>query len=344
MNPALAIRSLAILCFLAAPALAFGTIEGLGQSSEHEKITRLGLKAAGIGADTMNELAGERGAFGAVGAPDRPDRGLMSEAKAHCDGGDTMGAPGYPQSAAEAEAKLTACRNFIFASLEAAVSAAGRIVPENTLSISRQEIPEYIPCVFDGSAGRAKCDVLEALGLALHASEDFYSHTNWVDQPGPGALTADNPAGLDNSGPAPFIDPTVKGAFPKGLISGCYDGFPESQHCFYNGDWARIKHAVLNKDEGPIDPATGATGPGTTPRGAINGNFERAVAAAAADAAAKWAWFGTELKARYGAARTTRTIASDHPARSTSQAVTRFWKRSLWPPFMRLGKLSASEA
>lgn len=288
---------------LAVPAFAFGTIEGLGQSSEHEKITRLGLKDAGIDADTMNSLAGARGAFGAVGAPDRPDRGLMSDQAAHCDGGDTMGTPGYPQSAAEAEAKLTACRDFIFANLEAAVTAAGRVVPENTLTIASKEIPEHIACVFDGSAGRAKCDVLEALGLALHASEDFYSHTNWVDTPAPGALTADNPAGLGMRGPAPFIDPAAKGPFPAGLISGCYDGFPESQHCLYNGDWARIKHAVLNKDEGPIDPSTGATGPGTTPRGALNGNFEHAVAAAAADATAKWAWFEAELQARYGAAR-----------------------------------------
>lgn len=285
---------------IVAPAFAFGTIEGLGQASEHEKITRFALKDAGIGPDTMDSLAGERGAFGAVGAPDRPDRGLMSDQAAHCDGGDFMGAPGYPQSAAAAEAKLTACRDFIFASLEAAVVAAGRIVPAPTLTIADKEIPEHIPCVYDGSSGRAKCDVLEALGLALHASEDFYVHTNWVDQPAPGALTADNPAGLDQAAPAPFIDPAIRGPFPPGLISGCYDGFPESQHCTYNGDWARVKHAALNKDTGPVDPARGPTGPGTTPRGAVNGNFERAALAAAADAKAKWAWFEAELVRRYG--------------------------------------------
>ncbi len=299
-------RRAAVVAFgglLLPAALAFGTIEGLGQSSEHEKITRFGLKDAGIGPDTMDALAGERGAFGAVGAPDRPDRGLMSNQAAHCDGGDFLGAPGYPQSAAEAEAKLTACRDFIFAALDQAVVAAGRIVPERTLTIMDREIPEHIPCIFDGSSGRAKCDVLEALGLALHASEDFYAHTNWVDRPAPGALTADNPAGLDQSAPAPFIDPAAKGAFPKGLISGCYEGFPESRYCTYNGDWARVKHAALNKDDGPVDPARGATGPGTTPRGATGGNFERAVTAAAADARAKWAWFEAELTRVYGPER-----------------------------------------
>lgn len=288
---------------LTGPCLAFGTIEGLGQSSEHEKITRLALKDFALGPDTMDSLAGERGAFGAVGAPDRPDRGLMSEQAAHCDGGDYVGSSGYPQSKPAAEAKLTACRDFIFASLEAAVVAAGRIVPEATLSIAGDEIPTYIACVFNGESGRAKCDVLEALGLALHASQDFYSHTNWVDRPAPGALTADNPAGLGQAAPAAFIDPAARAPFPDGLISGCYEGFPESQYCTYNGDWARVKHAVLNKDNGPIDPAAGATGPGTTPRGTISGNFERAVAAAAGDTTAKWQWFSAELTRRYGAER-----------------------------------------
>lgn len=284
-------------------AIAFGTVEGLGQSSEHEKITRLGLMVFHLGPDTMDSLAGERGAFGAVGAPDRPDRGLMSNQAAHCDGGDTMGSPGYPQSKAEAEAKLTACRDFIFTALDAAVKAAGRIVPENTLSIMDDEIPSMIPCLYDGSSGRAKCDVLEQIGMALHAAQDFYAHTNWVDVPAPGALTAENPAGLKHAEPAPFIDPAFKGPFPDGLISGCYDGFPESQHCTYNGDWARVKHAVLNKDNGPIDPLNGPTGPGTTPRGATGGNFERAVMAAAADTRAKWGWFQAQLLVVYGPER-----------------------------------------
>lgn len=101
---------------LTSGALAFGTIEGLGQSSEHERITRFGLKEAGIGPETMAALAGERGAFGA---------------------------PGYPQSAAAAETTLKACRDFTFASL---VAAVGRIVPELTLMIGEKKILEHIPC------------------------------------------------------------------------------------------------------------------------------------------------------------------------------------------------------
>jgi hypothetical protein len=289
--------------FLLGRRLPSAPSTGWCQSSEHGKITRLGLKDAGFGPDTMDALAGKSGAFGAVGAPDRPDRVLTSENKAHCSGGDFVGAPGYPQSASDAEVKLTACRDYIFANLDAAVVAAGRIVPENTLTISKDDIPEYIACVFNGEPGRAKCEVLEAIGLALHASEDFYSHSNWVDKPAPGAVTADNPAGLGMEGPSPFIDPAAKGSFPKGLISGCYEGSPESQYCTYNGDWARVRHAVLNKDNGPIDPGQGASGPGTTSRGAINGNFERAVSAAAADTKAKWAWIVAELTRRYGEER-----------------------------------------
>jgi hypothetical protein len=55
------VLALAAATTFAVPALAFGTIEGLGQSSEHEKITRLGLKDAGLGPDTLTALAGERG-------------------------------------------------------------------------------------------------------------------------------------------------------------------------------------------------------------------------------------------------------------------------------------------
>ena len=77
------------------PALAFGTINGLGQNAEHERITRQGLASFRLGALTLDELAGKKGTFGAVGAPDRPDRGLMSVSAAHCDNGDWLESPGY---------------------------------------------------------------------------------------------------------------------------------------------------------------------------------------------------------------------------------------------------------
>lgn len=292
-----------VAALLIAPALAFGTVNVLGQDAEHEKITRLAFKDLGFGPDTLDALAGKTGTFGAVGAPDRPDRGLMGEPAAHCDGGDYLNLTGYPQSVAEAEARLTACRDWITGALRRAVTRAGDIVPPGEDEIATGEIPEYVGCVFNGKAGRAKCDVLEALGLALHASEDFYSHTNWVDRPAPGDTGALNPPGLGQDGPAPWLDPRQNVAFPAGLMSGCYDGIEEEKHCLYGANRPRVRHLALNKDTGPIDPATGATGPGTTPRGAINGNFERAVAAAAADARDKWLFAESEILRLYGPER-----------------------------------------
>lgn len=281
------------------PARAFGSISELDQDLEHEKITRLGLASFGLGPDTMDEIAGTKGEFGAVGAPDRPDRGLMGDARVHCDSGDTMDLPGYPQSAAAARKVIMACRAFMFRQLEIAVKEAGRIATADGRVRSR-EIPSTIPCAFSGSSGRAKCDVLEALGLALHTAQDFYAHSNWVDLPGPGLITPENPPGLGNSGPAPFIDPARRGAFPEGLVSGCFQGKPERLLCSYDGGKARLRHKFLNKDNGPIDVRSGAVGRGTTPRGAINDNFRRAVGAAVADTRNKWAWFEASVLRRYG--------------------------------------------
>ncbi|MDH3262376.1 MAG: hypothetical protein OEM24_00090, partial [Paracoccaceae bacterium] len=149
------------LSLLPLSALPFGTINSLGQSAEHEKITRLALGREGFEPRTLDELAGKTGTFGAVGAPDRPDRGLMSNKSAHCDGGDHLNLPGYPQTAEDARRRLGACRQWVFANLNAAVDAAGRLLDRNG-RVRDSQIPTRVPCGYNGRSGRAKCDVLEA--------------------------------------------------------------------------------------------------------------------------------------------------------------------------------------
>lgn len=281
--------------------LGFGTITTLGQHAEHERITRLALAGAGFGAKTLDMLAGRNNRFGAVGAPDlRP--ALITNHAAHCDGGDHLDLPGYPQSEDAALENLRKCRAWIFANLQAAVTAADALVDANG-EVDGSQVPSFISCSFSGINGRAKCNVLESLGIALHAAQDFYSHSNWVDEAATGKIGPENPPGLDQDGPAPFLDPRLDEAAPAGLISGCFTFKPETAFCSYDGGKPRVRHLVLNKDNGVIGDTIAEIGPGETPRGATGDNFRRAVEAAVADTADKWDWFAERLVEVYGEQR-----------------------------------------
>jgi len=289
----------------------FGTINSGGQNSEHGRITRHALAcdsssppAACFQSDTLDSLAGSRGDFGAVGAPDR-GRGMLTS-YAHCSAGDYFDIPGYPRSSSEAENSLTECRNYMLENIRHAVIDAAELLDDDG-DIRSSQIPTYISCVYAGQEhGRAKCNVLAHLGRILHAGQDFYSHSNWVDRPDPARpVGIDNPPGLGNSGRAPWLDlRAANPAFPTGLVSGCFDmaSFAgEEAGCLYGDEAAgthRLRHLDLNKDTGTIDPRIGE---GTTARGAITDNFERAVLAAIDDSADKWATFQEMLVAAYGA-------------------------------------------
>src|SRR5438067_7273412 len=68
----------AFLLYAPARGHAFGTINGLGQRAEHERIVRAALACPpGVKSDgscfeprSLDQLAGHAGTFGAVGAPD----------------------------------------------------------------------------------------------------------------------------------------------------------------------------------------------------------------------------------------------------------------------------------
>jgi len=176
-----------LLVLIATPmAAAFGTIHGLGQDAEHERITRHAFACAAdrtpddcFEKGTLGSLAGKRGTFGAVGIADRG--ALIFKAEAHCDGGDYLTVKGYPQTKAEARAKLEACRAWMVKQLDAAIEAAGDLLDDEG-QIDDSQTPTIVSCNYGGRIkGRAKCNVLEAFGLLLHASQDFYSHTNWTD-------------------------------------------------------------------------------------------------------------------------------------------------------------------
>ena len=287
--------------FIALPVAqgwAFGTVSNvpfLGQDAEHEKITRAALSM--LDSNTLDELAGETGNFGAVGAPDDPIRGLLSTDAAHCDNGDYIDQPPgqtYRQTREEAQERLIGCREWMARHLDRAVQFAGQLKKPD-------ENNAALPCgAFIGRfTGNAKCNMIEELGLVLHAAEDFYSHTNWVDQPADGATGANNPPGLGNTGRAGWLDLRRETPFPQGLISGCFTALPEIAFCNNAGGATPMKHDNINKDKGRI--VNGVPGAGTTDRGKINGNFARAVNAAIEDARDKWAHFEERVRRTYGA-------------------------------------------
>ena len=297
---------------IAGPALAFGTVRFLGQDAQHERITRRALQCVTAGRSgcfdpaSLDEIAGKAGTWGGVGYPDDPTAGLMSSTDAHCDSGDSLLIPGYPQGQAAARARLESCRAWMVSNLDGAVTEAAGLLDDRGAVIAGEM---KLGCAFGDSVTGAKCRTLQKFGALLHASQDFYSHSNWVDLPAPGATGTDNPPGLGNTGPAPWISLRDGGVpFPAGLISGCYDGYPERFYCK-----GRVKHGALNKDTGTIDPAIGV---GTTPRGGVNGNFKRAVEAAVADSRDKWALLKERLEARYGAEKArkmTCALTKDDP-------------------------------
>ncbi len=288
------VAGLAVATLALAPqALAFGTIRSLGQNAEHERITRTGLGGAGFGSATLDLLAGKNGTFGAVGAPDRPGRGLISVSQAHCDDGDWFDRPGYAQSLSQANAALRACRSLMYSNLDQALIRAGDLVRPD---LSYGDTTTGSDCPFDGEKGSPKCRTLEYLGLALHASQDFYSHSNWVDAPRP-KPTVENPPGLNNNGPADWLGPSLPAQVPAGLITGCY-GFPEWASCR-----GRVKHDYLNKDTA----------------GTSRGGYDKAMRVAAQDTRAKWDQFSGKVRARYGDTRGNKilcVIRSDRPRES----------------------------
>lgn len=303
-----------VVC-LATSVFAFGTIRSLGQDAEHERITRHAFTCANglsddcFEKDTLDMLAGDKGSFGAVGIPDSGP--MIVEPKTHCDRGDFLDVPGYPQSLSDANAALAECRAWMVEQLEEAVKDADRLVDKNG-EIQSGEIPTILSCVFAGTQkGRAKCNVLEDLGILLHAAQDFYAHTNWTDREDSSLpVGPDNPPGLANDGVSPWIDlRRAASPVPPGLISGCFELIPEDSHCNY-GDGNklhRVKHMWLQKDEGKIDPDYGA---GKTDRGKINDNFKRAVEAAVLDSKDKWLTLREKLVSTYGETRGSKMICA----------------------------------
>ena len=257
------------------PVAGFGTINGLGQSAEHEKITRAALACKGGEAAnscfqpvSLNQVAGESGTFGAVGSPDSDQ---TFEPRAHCDDADYLNVAGYPQSRAKATTTLLGCIAYLKSEFTGGVTSAGAMMSNGSFVSSQVSVGSDCTFVL-GVPGRAKCNAIEGFGRALHGVQDFYSHSNWADKTDPSKkISVTNPPGLNHSGPAPFLNMAAPApsasAIPADLTTGCFTLAPFGWGC-----GGRVTHDVLNKDTGTIDPNTGAASAATTDRGRVGNN------------------------------------------------------------------------
>src|SRR5262249_39921206 len=123
-------------------------------------------------------------------------------------------------------------------------------------------------CSFNGRHGNAKCEVLQQFGFALHAIEDFYSHSNYADFNETNPIKWDNPPGIGNSTLPTFWNMTIGNQQPSltipdhRLSSGCYpDAACKAKK--------RTAHEHLNKDKCDIDLITGKVTNIRSPRGQL---------------------------------------------------------------------------
>ena len=246
MRIVLAATAAISMLFCVSEACAFGTVTILGQNAEHERITRhaLGCNQPGGPAasdcfrgSALAEIAGSSGNFGAVGAPDNPLNGKLNDAKSHCDDGDYLATPGYPHSRADAEAALVACRNYMIAYRNEAVADAAGLVRNGRLVDA--EIPTLLSCFFNFTKGRAYCNAIEDFGIVLHAAQDFYAHSNWVDQSDPKQpVSLQNPPGSRPFGTGTLarfahglsVPEWIDDGLLPGLVAGRHVGLHRPRH------------------------------------------------------------------------------------------------------------------
>ncbi|MCX5075548.1 hypothetical protein OHA84_12910 [Streptomyces sp. NBC_00513] len=291
-RPASAVAAAFLAAALAAvpngPAHAF-------TGDNHEDITRAALPWEPV---TLTAMADARS--GAINANDH--RPYFDVGPLHCDNADYLEprhARDYPRTRDEATTELLACVRTSVARFRTAVRAADGLVDSDG-KVRADQGDLSSPCVWDGKPGRAKCAVLEQLGRGWHQIEDFYSHSNWVDQPAPGPVGLDNPPGLGRTDVAPFLDVRRYSAMtdaewtreareriPRDLTTGCYPDM-DSTGVKPPDCAGRVAHnRALNKD-------TAASA-----RSRTGDNFRHATTGATAEITRQWNDFKAELLTAY---------------------------------------------
>lgn len=263
------ISALFLSCLLVATqqtaGYGFGSIDlflpPINQQAEHQHITEVLYQDKNWDKNSVQLVAGNKGNYGGVAAPDRINDtgdGLtgLGPGYKHCDDGDYLEIDGYPQSQANAQANLNLCARYFQNAMNKALKYAGKLVtPDLAVDTSvftmtsKDTIKPDSVCLFRFSMTpdkNTKCDVINALGRALHLAEDVWAHTNWGDlSDSSKEINADNPPGLGNTSSPAFLRYPASPVVPSNLISGCDDSAGASCK-------NRVKHSGLAKDTGKV--------------------------------------------------------------------------------------------
>ncbi|MFJ7159849.1 HET-C-related protein [Streptomyces sp. NPDC101118] len=283
-------------------ALAVPAPAGAYTLGNHAEITRAALPWEPL---TEDQIASP--VRGAVVASD-VDPAFRHQGPMHCDNADWFPDGAYPRTIEDRNTELTACATGALAQFEAAVAAADGLVDEHG-RVPESQTGLRTDCVWNGPDRRAKCEVIRHLGLAWHAVEDFYAHSNWADVAGSGSLGITNPAGLERPEVAPFFafsryahmsDAAVRQDIveraPDELTTGCYEDLDSAgveQDCT-----GRVSHADLAKDFRGM------------PRTRADHNFDRAAVLAQEAIGRQWADFRDELRTAYPGGRGERMVCA----------------------------------
>jgi hypothetical protein len=310
--------------------------------ANHKQAVSDGLKSSGdiFDSKTMSNL---------TKALMKPDGDQWYNLPAHCDGGDYLsnnnnGGKPYPISREQANEYYNQCVRDMVKYLTNAVQAADKLVlPSgsgykidtaqliNSADCANKDEWTWVKGSYDSSRKwkmgsykpsgltqdpRAKCVVLRNFGRILHATTDFYAHTNYADKANPiMPVGIENPPGLNQAPtPAPLLetyslwqyrktlsdpngaqaDQTMKdkigkseGRFPADLTSGCWVYSDEE----YQRKCANriLESSTMQKDNSTDNRSLAA-----------KNNFENAFNTAAADVRRQWETLKSALNETYG--------------------------------------------
>ncbi|MFI8829062.1 S1 family peptidase [Streptomyces sp. NPDC053431] len=244
---------------------------------------------------SLMALAGRPNAASTGGAVTEPDYATSGFLVKHCHNADYLDTPDYVISRSSATTALLACINNMRSNYSHGAMFAKDMI--DFPSGGAPALESSAKDCFGVSTVSSKCDTITKFGAALNGIHDFYSHSNFTDDPL--SVDVDGVPGLGGNAPSSllrFNQPApTSSAVPEELTTECYSSLASDCE-------SRVSYDTLNKDSSdniPVNPGQ-PVGEGSTQRGSVHDNFAKSVNGAVAETQAAWADFKVKLNAEHG--------------------------------------------